>query len=145
MIQALPVSISEFSFPDDIAEVLHLWQNAGEGIQLRESDRPEEIQKKILRDPDLFLVARTGGRVIGAVMGGFDGRRGFIYHLAVAKEHRGQGVARRLMSEVEDRLRIKGCIKVNLLVTRENQSAMAFYEEIGYQPMPVLAYGKVIS
>jgi ribosomal protein S18 acetylase RimI-like enzyme len=135
-------TISEFSFDRDVSAVIGLWKNAGNGIQLRESDQPEEIKKKILRDPDLFLIARTGQEIVGTVMGGFDGRRGFIYHLAIAKQHRLKGIARLLMDEVERRLKAKGCLKVYLLVTPENKTAMTFYERLGYEIMPVLPYGK---
>ncbi|MHC1784810.1 MAG: GNAT family acetyltransferase [Anaerolineaceae bacterium] len=134
--------ITEFSFDRDVADVIDLWKGAGNGIQLRESDRPEEIRKKILRDPDLFLLARNGEAIIGAVMGGFDGRRGFIYHLAVAERHRHKGIARLLMDELEFRLKAKGCLKVNLLVTQGNKTAMAFYEGLGYEHMPVVPFGK---
>jgi ribosomal protein S18 acetylase RimI-like enzyme len=135
-------TIAEFSFDHDLTAVINLWKGAGNGIQLRESDQPEEIKKKILRDPDLFLVAMSGGAIVGAVMGGFDGRRGFVYHLAVAEQHRNKGIARSLMDEIERRLKAKGCIKVNLLVTQANKSAMAFYEGLGYEPMPVVPFGK---
>jgi ribosomal protein S18 acetylase RimI-like enzyme len=143
--QNLPVVLSDFSYSDDLQAVLDLWQNAGDGIQLRDSDRPEEILKKIQRDPDLFLVAKVEDLLAGVVMGSFDGRRGYVYHLAVLSEFRGQGIARRLMDELERRLKSKGCLKVNLLVTNGNQSAKTFYEENGYQLMPVAAYGKVLS
>ncbi|MBU4225890.1 MAG: GNAT family N-acetyltransferase, partial [Chloroflexi bacterium] len=69
-----------------------MWSLAGPGIHLRRSDEPDEIQKKLQRDPDLFLVAEYNGMVVGAVLGGFDGRRGLVYHLAVAENHRNRGV-----------------------------------------------------
>ncbi|HET7011627.1 MAG TPA: hypothetical protein VFI11_12700, partial [Anaerolineales bacterium] len=67
---------------DDLEAVLDLWGSAGPGVHLGPSDRPLEIRKKIERDPDLFLVAEEEGQIVGAVMGGFDGRRGLVYHLA---------------------------------------------------------------
>ncbi len=69
------IEIRTFSFADDYDAVYALWDSAGDGIHLRRSDSPAEIEKKIARDPDLFLVARAGDSVVGAVMGGFDGRR----------------------------------------------------------------------
>ncbi|MGE5124033.1 MAG: hypothetical protein ACM3H7_05905, partial [Acidobacteriaceae bacterium] len=77
------IILREFRFSTDYSQVIDLWRNAGSGIHLRRSDEREEILKKLQRDPDLFLVAESGGRTIGCVMGGFDGRRGLIYHLAV--------------------------------------------------------------
>ncbi|NOH02579.1 MAG: hypothetical protein HND47_11805 [Chloroflexi bacterium] len=63
-----------------------MWQGIESGMHVGRSDTPGEIQKKIQRDPDLFLVAEADGRLIGTVIGGFDGRRGMIYHLAVEKK-----------------------------------------------------------
>jgi ribosomal protein S18 acetylase RimI-like enzyme len=73
-------TIREFRYPEDYPAVIDLWQNAGPGIHLRRSDQPEDIERKLERDPDLFLVAEVGGQIVGAVLGGFDGRRGFMYH-----------------------------------------------------------------
>lgn len=124
-----PIRIREFCFPDDYPVVRELWSSAGPGVHLRRSDEPEEIQKKLQRDPDLFLLAEDDGKVMGSVIGGFDGRRGLVYHLAVAEEHRNQGVGALLMEELEKRLRAKGCIRIYLLVTRDNPEAIAFYEK----------------
>lgn len=136
------VSIRTFVYPQDLAAVLALWQAAGSGIHLRRSDEPQEIEKKLARDPDLFLVAEAGGRIVGAVLGGFDGRRGMVYHLAVAHALRRQGIAGLLMDELEQRLRQKGCIRAYLLVTRDNHEAIRFYEAHSWQPMDLFAYGK---
>jgi ribosomal protein S18 acetylase RimI-like enzyme len=137
------VEIRIFRFPEDYDAVCTLWENAGVGIQLRRSDTPEEILKKIQRDPDLFLIAITDDNIVGTVIGGFDGRRGLIYHLAVDSNYRELGIGSLLMNEVEHRLRERGCIKSYLLVTRENDSAMRFYEKRGWQRMDtVLIYGK---
>jgi len=137
------VRIREFDISQDYEEVRNLWKGAGAGIQLRRSDDRDEILKKLQRDPDLFLVATSDEKIIGSVIGGFDGRRGLIYHLAVEQGYREQGIGSQLMDEVENRLRLKGCIKSYLLVTRENESAMRLYEKRGWQPMDsVLVYGK---
>lgn len=135
--------IRTFQFPADYAAVLTLWQNAGPGIHVRRSDAPQEIAKKLQRDPDLFLIAEEDGRVIGAVMGGFDGRRGMVYHLAVAAEHRRRGVGSALMQALEQRLHEKGCIRYYLLVTKDNAEAHSFYDRNGWQRMDnVCVYGK---
>jgi ribosomal protein S18 acetylase RimI-like enzyme len=129
------VLLREFRFPEDYAPARALWESAGPGIHVRRSDEPAEIQKKLERDPDLFLVAEGDGRLVGTVIGGFDGRRGLIYHLAVESDLRGQGIGRRLMDEVEGRLKAKGCLKCYLLVTTENLEAMHFYEKRGWSLM----------
>lgn len=138
-------ALREFRFPEDYAAVYALWQAAGPGIQLRRSDGPGEIQKKLQRDPDLFLVAELDGRIVGAVLGGFDGRRGLVYHLAVAAGYRRHGLGRRLMDELEERLRARGCIRMYLLVTSDNRSAMEFYEEAGWERMELFIYGKDLT
>ena len=136
------VSIREFCFPQDYPVICNLWKNAGEGIHLRRSDEPEEISKKLQRDPDLFLVAEKDGKIVGTVIGGFDGRRGLMYHLAVDQKHRQQGIASQMMEELERRLRSKGCIRYYLLVTKDNEAAILFYEARGWERMDLLAYGK---
>lgn len=127
--------LREFHFPADYAAARFLWENAGPGINLRRSDEPEEIQKKLQRDPDLFLVAEADGKMVGTVIGGFDGRRGIIYHLAVDDTFRKHGIGSLLMDEVERRLKAKGCLKCYLMVTVENENAMRFYEGRGWECM----------
>lgn len=138
------LTIREFDFTRDWTAVLELWTHAGSGICLGRSDEPQEIQKKLIRDPDLFLVAEVGEELIGSVIGGFDGRRGMIYHLAVKAAYRLQGIGEKLMDEVESRMREKGCLKSYLLVTGENSGAMRFYEKNGWERMQIQIYGKYL-
>jgi ribosomal protein S18 acetylase RimI-like enzyme len=108
------------------------------------SDTPEEITRKLKRDPDLFLVAENEAQVVGAVLGGFDGRRGMVYHLAVTPEARGRGLGTALMAELEARLKAKGCRKYYLLVTHDNTDVTDFYQRLGWSVMPVNIMGKEI-
>ena len=139
------VSIRTFVFPDDYTDVYDLWAQAGAGLHVGRSDSPEEIFKKLQRDPDLFLVAEVNGRIIGSVMGGFDGRRGIIYHLGVSSDYRRNGVGRALMEALEDRLGAKGCLKSYLLVTKDNLEAIRFYEASGWERMELYIYGKELG
>jgi ribosomal protein S18 acetylase RimI-like enzyme len=142
-VSSTPVEVREFHFPEDYAAVRQLWESMERGVHVGRSDTPAEIQKKLVRDPDLFLVAEHGDKIIGTVIGGFDGRRGLLYHLAVEGSFRGQGIGALLLSEVESRLRQKGCLKCYLMVTPDNQEAMRYYEKRGWHPMDyVRAYGK---
>lgn len=135
--------IRTFRYPQDYDAVKNIWKNAGAGIQLRRSDDLDEIYKKFQRDPDLFLLAIIDEKIVGTVIGGFDGRRGLIYHLAVDVNCRALGIGSLLMDEVERRLQEKGCIRIYLLVTKENESVMRFYEKRGWQQMDnVLIFGK---
>jgi ribosomal protein S18 acetylase RimI-like enzyme len=138
----MSIALRQFCYPDDYQAVIHLWQNAGAGIHVRRSDQPAEIEKKLLRDPDLFLVALDGEQVIGSVLGGYDGRRGMVYHLAVADRYRQQGIGSALMEELEQRLKDKGCIRSYLLVTTENTDAMRFYDHRGWERMELHIFGK---
>jgi len=128
---------------DDYDAVYALWESVAPAVSLRPSDRREEIAKKLTRDADLFLVAEEEGRIVGVMMGAWDGRRGWLHHLAVAPDHSGRGIATALLAEVEARLRARGCLKVNLLVHRENARARRLYQRLGYQEMtPFVAMGK---
>jgi ribosomal protein S18 acetylase RimI-like enzyme len=137
------ITLRQFVYPADYEHVLQLWQNAGEGIGIGVSDQPAEIQKKVQHDPELFLVAECDGRLIGSVIGGFDGRRGMVYHLAVDAAYRSQGLGNRLMDEIEARLRAKGCRKAYLLVKKGNETAARLYQKRGWGEMDkVRLFGK---
>jgi ribosomal protein S18 acetylase RimI-like enzyme len=136
------INFREFKYPEDYPKVFELWSNVGPGIHLRRSDEPEEIAKKLQRDPDLFLLAELNGTIIGSVLGGYDGRRGMVYHLAVEHSYRKRGLGEALMVELEKRMAKKGCLRAYLLVTRDNSEAIQFYEARGWAPMDLLIYAK---
>ena len=124
------ITIGEFGMDDyPVAHVL--WQRGD--LWMRPSDDPEATLLKLTRDPGLFLVARDGaGKVVGTVMGGWDGRRAYVYHLAVAPELRRQGVADALMDELEERFRALGALKAKLQILVENETSKAFFAHRGY-------------
>jgi ribosomal protein S18 acetylase RimI-like enzyme len=139
-------SIRTYRHPEDFAAVRALWESMERGIHLGKSDTPEEVHRKVLHDPDLFLVAEQDREVIAALMGGFDGRRGLLYHLAVARSHRKRGLGMALMREMERRLRSKGCLKCYLLVTSDNPEALRYYQQQGWSEMTeVRLMGKELS
>jgi ribosomal protein S18 acetylase RimI-like enzyme len=139
------IQVRQFCFPADYQQVIDLWSSIEKGVRVGRSDSPGEIEKKMDRDPDLFLVAESENKIIGSVIGGYDGRRGLIYHLAVNAAFRGQGVGSRLMDEVESRLRAKGCLKCYLLIANDNLDVGAFYQAQGWQQMTdVSLYGKTL-
>ncbi len=116
------------------------------GVNVGRSDTRTEIEKKVARDPDLFLVAEADGCIIGSVIGGFDGRRGLIYHLAVSASFREQGVGSRLMEEVERRLRAKGCLKCYLMVLPDNPELEDYYRRRGWGRMDTIhLFGKELQ
>ncbi|MEQ8992770.1 MAG: GNAT family acetyltransferase [Pseudomonadales bacterium] len=96
-------------------------------------NEPEEvIALKMQVQPELFLVATRRGQIIGTVVAGFDGVRGWIHKLAVAPNVQGAGIARHLMNEAELRLQQMGCTKVNLQIRATNAHVQAFYEKLSY-------------
>jgi len=133
--------IRTFVFPEDYPAVLSLWETSGPGLRVGRSDSPQEIQKKLERDPDLFLVAETSGKIIGTVLGGFDGRRGMVYHLGVLSEYRRSGIGRALLDEVEDRLRQRGCLKCYFMVIKDNDASQ-FYEDCGWSLLDLQLFTK---
>ncbi|ASJ57306.1 GNAT family N-acetyltransferase [Brevibacillus formosus] len=113
-------------------EVIQLWQRAG--LELSSSDTREGLHKKLERDAELFLVAvNEDGRIVAAVMGSYDGRRGWVNHLAVDPQFQGQDIGSRLMAELENRFVNVGCEKINLLIEPTNSSVQAFYSQLGYK------------
>ena len=124
------IDIAEFTM-DDYAVVHVLWQRGD--LWMRPSDGPEATVLKITRDPGLFLVARdAGGRVVGTVMGGWDGRRAYVYHLAVLPERRRKGIADALMDELEERFRRLGALKAKTQILKDNEGSRAFFSRRGY-------------
>ena len=121
--------IREFHL-DDYERVVELWREAG--LILRPSDDREGIKLKLQRDPELFLVAEEDGEILGVVLGAWDGRRGWINHLAVRLGRRRSGIAKSLVKEVERRLIGKGALKVNAQIYRSNESSLAFFKALDY-------------
>ncbi len=138
------IQLREFT-PEDYEAVYALWQNAGPGIGISRSDTREEIAKKLQRDPDLFLLATDAGKIIGTVIGGFDGRRGLVYHLAVESSHRARGIGKMLMGELERRLIAKGCLRCYLLVMDDAREVIDFYRRLGWETWGVTVMGKSIA
>ncbi len=129
------MKVREFQI-SEYAVVFNLWKRAG--LQIRPGDEPEDIRLKLQRDPDLFLVAEEEAQIIGTVMGAWDGRRGWIYHLAVDPDHQRKGVGAILVKEIENRLLAKGAKRVNAQVLKSNRQSLEFFRATGYETRPDL-------
>jgi ribosomal protein S18 acetylase RimI-like enzyme len=100
------------------------------------------LRRKLERDPEFVFVAYDGTNVVGAVVGGYDGVRGWIYHLAVAPGARRCGLGRELVRTVERAVFALGCPKLNLQVRATNLAVVAFYEKLGYVLEERACFGK---
>jgi len=101
------------------------------------------IAAKTKEHPELFLLAVEEGRVVGSVMAGYDGHRGWLYRVAVVKTHRHRGVGAALIHEAEQLLWALGCVKINLQVRGANQGVTAFYQNLGYVVEDRISMGKL--
>ena len=103
------------------------------------------IEAKVGTQPELLLVAAGPHGLVGAVMAGYDGFRGWIYHLAVLPSYRRQGIGTMLVQSAENRLRRLGCRKVNLQIRSSNAAVGDFYRTIGYAVEDRVSMGKLLS
>ncbi len=128
----------------DAAAVIFLWQ------VVFPDDPPWNdpalvIRRKLTIERDLFLVAEFDGRLVAKVLGGFYGFRGWVYHLAVAPDHRRQGFGRAMMQEIEAQLKLLGCPKLNLQVRATNAEVIEFYRQLDYQIEDRVSFGKLLA
>ena len=124
------MQIREFHL-SDYEEAVKIWKSSG--LILRPGDDLDGIKLKLQRDSDLFLVATDGDEIVGVVMGAWDGRRGWINHLAVKPNRRRAGIGRDLIVELERRLLKKGAKKVNAQIYRRNTESFDFFKSVGYE------------
>jgi len=124
----------------DEQQVIELWHLCG--LVVPWNDPAQEIRLKAQVQPELFLVGIVEGQVATSVMAGYDGHRGWLYSVAVAPHLQAQGLGRRMVVEVESRLRELGCHKINLQVRVGNAAVVGFYERLGYSIEERVSLGK---
>ena len=135
--------IRTFEDSDEPA-VTHLWELCFPGDPPR--NRPSDvIRRKSQVQPELFLVGLCDGQLVATAIGGYDGYRGWVYHVATDPGCRGLGFGRQIMAEVERRLRAMGCPKLNLQVRATNKEVVAFYRSLGYSQDEVVSMGKLLT
>ncbi len=135
--------IREFEAKDH-SVVIKLWES------LFKNDPPWNdpasiIKRKLAFQSELFLIGEDNRRVVATVLGGYDGFRGWVYHLAVDTDKRRIGIARQMMNAIEKKLKDLGCIKINLQIRSSNLDVVAFYEAIGYSKENHISMGKLIQ
>lgn len=133
------IEIRAFAEADERA-VVGLWKACG--LTRPWNDPHRDIARKLRVRRDLFLVAVDAGAIVGTVMVGYDGHRGWINYLAVAPAHQRRGLGRTLMAEAEALLLREGCPKVNLQVRAGNEGVVAFYRRLGYDVEEMVSMGK---
>lgn len=124
----------------DYEMIYQLWLScAGMGLNDLD-DLKEGIERFLNRNPKTCFVAEEGQRIIGVIIAGNDGRRGYIYHTAVDPDHRHQLIATRLVNEAVEALRSLGINKVALVVFSDNSDGNAFWEKNGFTKREDLVY-----
>lgn len=116
----------------DYEQVIALWEAVG-FRPAPEGDSEDALAYKVARDRGPFLIAETGGRVVGTAMASWDGRYAWVARVAVAPDMRRRGIGRSLMAEVEGQLTALGAHRCLLNTAADNQAAKSFYESHGYQ------------
>ena len=133
----MAIKIREFT-PGDSLLALTLWKSS-EGIGLSAADEPERIAGYLARNPGMSYTAWDGESLVGAVLCGHDGRRGYLHHLAVDRAYHGQGIGRALVDRCHAALRAQDIDKVHIFVYRENETALSFWKGVNYVPRDTLA------
>jgi ribosomal protein S18 acetylase RimI-like enzyme len=133
------MNIRVFERPDTAA-VIALWEACG---LTRPWNNPRlDIERKLTVQPELFLVGTEDDAIVGTVMAGYEGHRGWVNYLAVSPLLQRRHLGEQLMREVEFRLLARGCPKINLQVRVGNDAAMAFYRRIGFVEDESVSFGK---
>ncbi|HEC36817.1 hypothetical protein LCGC14_0584590 [marine sediment metagenome] len=124
------MKIEKFSI-DSYNQVHKLWRKAG--ISVGSSDSKEELEKMLKRNPNLFLIGKRNDKIIAVVMGGFDGRRGYVHHLAIDSDYQKKGYGRMMMDKIHNIFLQMGVHKVHLFIEKTNTEVVSFYESLGWE------------
>ena len=125
---------------NDYYEVYDLWKNTA-GLGLRSlDDSLEGIKKFLIRNPNTNHVALVDDKIVGVIMAGNDGRRGYIYHLTVKEDHQRKGIASNLVNKCLESLKVEGINKVALVTFSNNETGNAFWHKLGFIQRDDLVY-----
>ncbi|MGN7158595.1 GNAT family acetyltransferase [Sphingomonas sp. SAFR-052] len=129
--------------PDDAAAVVALWQRCE--LTRPWNDPHADFMRALSGATSTILIARDDAAVIGSVMVGHDGHRGWLYYLAVAPERQGKGIGRTLFAAAEDWLRALAVPKLQLMVRSDNAAALDFYDAVGLIRQDVVVLGRFLT
>jgi ribosomal protein S18 acetylase RimI-like enzyme len=135
------ITIIPYSNASHRGQVIALWETVF-GYETAHNTPSLAIDKKLAVDDGLFFVAVTERTVVGTIMAGYDGHRGWIYSVAVHPDHRKQRIGSELVSQAERALAGKGCMKINLQIVQGNEAVAAFYASLGYAEEKRISMGK---
>ncbi len=128
----MTIQILEMTYAD-YPEAVELWRSC-EGIGLSDADEPEPMQRFLERNPGLSFVAREEDELVGTVLCGTDGRRGYLYHLAVRADQRRKGIGQELVDRVFNALKEREIHKCHIMVYGSNESGLLFWRGGGWVP-----------
>ena len=126
----MQVQITEFTMKD-YQKAIALWESS-EGIGLSAADSKVSMKAYLKRNTGMSFVARCNNEIIGAVLCGHDGRRGYLYHLAVRADFRNEGTGRSLVEKCIAALQAAGIQKCHLFIFGSNRDGIRFWEKIGW-------------
>jgi len=112
-------------------EIIDLWKRSG--IEVSSSDTRDEIARILKRNPDLFLIGKENEKVIAVVMGAFDGRRGYVHHLAIDPDYQKKKYGKMMMDELIEKFHVKKAHKVHLFIEKSNKEVVDFYRKLGWE------------
>ena len=125
---------------DDVTAAVALWEEAE--LTRPWNDAVADFRRALASSSSTVLGLREDGRLVGTAVVGWDGHRGWVYYLAVAKSHRGRGLGRELMTAAEKWLKAVGAPKIQFMVRAENDAVVAFYDHLGYVPQYCVVLGR---
>ena len=125
------MKIREFHI-DDYDAIINLWTESSLPFKPNGRDQKHKIKRELNVKTSIFLIAEIENKIVGSVFGTHDGRKGWINRLAILPDYRGQGIAKKLVFEVEERLSKIGIEIIACLVENYNDKSMEFFKTIGY-------------
>lgn len=114
----------------DYDRILEIWKQTE--LSVGSSDTKKQVKRMIERNPRLCFVGKIDKKIVGVVMGGFDGRRGYVHHLAVDPDYQNKGFGKLIMEELMERFKKLKIHKVHLFVEKRNEKVINFYNNLGW-------------
>ena len=118
--------------PEDYDQIYSMWQITSKRA-LSEADSRQGIEKYLARNPGMSMVAEIDGKIVGTVLAGHDGRRGFIHHMAVMPQFRRHGIGKKLAKAATDKIFEDGIDKIHIFFYQNNETGQSFWRDFGFE------------